>query len=296
MKYRMIVYLVLFSLLLTAFEWPVSKVLITATFGESRGDHFHAGIDLAGEDQEIKPVSAGDVVFRYEEGVSFSSIPIGLGSFLVLEDDTGIRSLYAHIKQGTIPLSQKRFEKQDTIGIIGNTGYSFGKHLHLTIIDHKEKIILNPLIVFKNEAKFIKDRTPPVIEALYYKSKEGELKELLDHAVLNLELIELFVRGHDIHDGVKAAVAPYEIKVVHNDMRIIQIIFNALQFKDGVYCLNSCGKKFSDLYVTNKSFADVMFLGKVELVKGKNQIDITLIDFYGNTTAREVNIWVGSPP
>jgi len=295
MKYRLMLYLLLFALLLTAFEWPVAKVLITATFGESRGDHFHSGIDLAGDDQEIKPISAGNVIFRYDEGVSFSSIPIGLGCFVVLEDNTGIRSLYAHILQGTIPLTKKRFEQQDTIGIIGNTGYSFGKHLHLTIIDHKEKTILNPLIVFKNENKLITDKIPPVIENLYYRNKQGELIELLDHAVLNLERIELFVRGHDRYDGVKAAVAPYELKVVHNDMKIIHIIFNALQFKDGVYCLNSCGKDFSHLYITNESFTDLMYLGKVEFVKGKNQINIMLIDFYGNSTVREVDIWAGSP-
>ena len=159
MRYRLLLCFLLCVLLLTAFDWPVAKVLITATFGESRGDHFHAGIDFGGGEQKIKPISSGNVVFRYDEGTSFSSIPIGLGSFVVLEDDTGIRSIYAHIKKGTIPLIPKRFEKQDMIGVIGNTGYSLGKHLHLTIIDHKEKIILNPLIVFKNEAKLIIDKT-----------------------------------------------------------------------------------------------------------------------------------------
>jgi hypothetical protein len=295
MNYRFLVYLLLCALMLTAFEWPVTKVLITATFGESRGDHFHAGIDLAGDEEEIKPISAGDLVFQYDEGTSYSSIPIGLGSYVVLEDDTGIRSLYAHIKKGTIPLAKKRFEKKDTVGIIGNTGYSLGKHLHLTIIDQKEKIILNPLIVFKNEAKMIEDNTPPVVESLYYKNKQGQLIELTERIELDLEMIELYIRGHDMHDGVKAEVAPYELKVVHNDMKIIHIIFNALQFKDGAYCLNSCGKDFSDIYITNRSFDDLMYLGRVELVKGRNQIDIMLIDFNGNSTLREVNVWVGSP-
>ena len=32
----------------TALDWPVANLIITGTFGEDRGDHFHNGIDDRG--------------------------------------------------------------------------------------------------------------------------------------------------------------------------------------------------------------------------------------------------------
>ncbi|MEJ2664754.1 MAG: M23 family metallopeptidase [Spirochaetia bacterium] len=295
MRNRVVLAVLLSGLFLFSFDWPVSRVLITATFGESRGDHFHSGIDLAGEEQKITPVSPGKLVFRYDEGSSYSSVPVGLGSFVVLEDKTGIRSIYGHIKKRTIPTDKKSFQKNDVIGIMGNTGYSMGRHLHLTIIDHREKTILNPLTVYKNEAKVIKDRVPPVIEELYYKNNVGELTVLQSNAVVDTEKLLLYLRGYDLMGNTDIRVAPLDIKVVHNEMKIIDIRFNALQFKEGVYRLNSCGKSFSDIYTPGESFSDLLCLGEVGLVNGKNILTISLTDFYGNTTSREVDVWVGSP-
>jgi murein DD-endopeptidase MepM/ murein hydrolase activator NlpD len=287
---------VFIAVLTLCFEWPLSKIIITATFGESRGDHFHTGIDFAGEEAEIKPIAAGEVVFRFAMGESFSSVPVGLGSYVVLEDKTGIRSLYAHIKKGTIPLDKKRFELNETLGIVGDTGYSLGKHLHLTIIDHKEKTILNPLVLYKNEGKETADKKPPVINDLFYKDNAGGLIKFSDDTLLNQEKIEVLVSGFDVQDNSANPLAPYEIVVERNEMKITDIVFNALQFKDDEYRLNSCGKSFADLFVNDTSFTDLINLGKIDLIKGKNVIRVSLIDFNGNTTAREINIWVGSPP
>ncbi len=84
-------------------DWPLERVVLTATFGESRGDHFHAGIDLGGGEQAVRPIAAGEVVFAHEEGEDYSSVPIGLGSFLVLEHKGGVRSIYGHLQAGSMP-------------------------------------------------------------------------------------------------------------------------------------------------------------------------------------------------
>ena len=48
MKERYLVYFVIIflSILLTSFKWPIKNGKITSTFGESRGDHFHDGVDM----------------------------------------------------------------------------------------------------------------------------------------------------------------------------------------------------------------------------------------------------------
>ena len=73
----------LISFTVYAFEWPVEKIILTATFGESRQDHFHTGIDLGGGEQTIFPISSGEVVFAYEKRSNYSSLPVGLGNFIV---------------------------------------------------------------------------------------------------------------------------------------------------------------------------------------------------------------------
>jgi hypothetical protein len=295
MKIRVASCLFMLCLLLLAFEWPVSKVIITATFGESRGDHLHSGIDLAGEEQEIKPISPGSVVFYYDEGATYSSVPVGLGSFLVLEDATGIRSLYAHLKKRTIDPERLSYQKDDTIGIMGDTGYSLGRHLHLTIIDHKEKTILNPLVVYKNEAKIIEDKIPPVIEQLYYENRQGELAELPAEIEYNADKIGLYLRADDSPGRTGGKVAPFAVQVMRNEMKVVDIRFNALLFKDGRYYLESCGKSFEDLYPFTGAKSDILSLGQVGLINGKNHLVITVRDFNGNTSAMEVDVWVSSP-
>ena len=100
-------------------EWPVAQVVVTATFGESRGDHFHAGIDLGGGVQEVLPIAAGEVVFAHEEGEDRSSVPVGLGSFLVLQHKGGVRSIYGHLEAGSMPRGEKSFDGSRPLGKVG---------------------------------------------------------------------------------------------------------------------------------------------------------------------------------
>ena len=107
MKKIVIALLIISSALVFAFEWPVDIKKITATFGESRSDHFHSGIDIGGGEQIVYPIGPGEVVFRFDEQTSYSSVPLGLGSYLVLNHTEGLRSIYAHLKNQSIDFNKK---------------------------------------------------------------------------------------------------------------------------------------------------------------------------------------------
>ena len=93
-----------------ALDWPVTDRIITGTFGEDRGDHFHHGIDLGGGDQEVHPVLPGELVFRYDEEDDYSSLPRGVGSFVVLHHEQDILSFYAHLQKGSLgPIRDRRY-------------------------------------------------------------------------------------------------------------------------------------------------------------------------------------------
>ena len=104
------------GVVLFAFDWPLERIVLTSTFGEHRRDHFHAGIDLGGGEQPVFPISSGELVFFYREGEDFSSLPVGLGTFLVLQHQGGIRSLYAHLAEGTLDPIRRLYDRSRPSG------------------------------------------------------------------------------------------------------------------------------------------------------------------------------------
>ena len=106
--------------LLSSFRWPVDVTVLTATFGESRYDHYHNGIDLGGGEQDIYPVSGGRIIYREEEHTRADGFPAGLGSFMVIEHDRGLRTLYAHMKANSMT-GDLTASESEPIGVIGDT-------------------------------------------------------------------------------------------------------------------------------------------------------------------------------
>ena len=52
---------------LYSYQFPVKNLRITSVFGESRGDHFHTGIDF-GTKQNIYPIEKGEMIFIRDKG------------------------------------------------------------------------------------------------------------------------------------------------------------------------------------------------------------------------------------
>ena len=107
--------------------WPVNGP-ITGVFGEARPGHMHAGIDIAaGEGTPIHAADAGRVVLMQGTGASG-----GYGNFTCVQHTATMSSCYAH--QSRFGTSQGASVSQgQVIGYVGNTGHSFGAHLHFEV-------------------------------------------------------------------------------------------------------------------------------------------------------------------
>ena len=110
-----------------AFSAPV-----TACFGLTDEVHTnpHAGTDLGADAGTAIPcLAAGRVVFtsRAETG-GWSDI---FGNSCIVDHGDGTRALYAHMAEPPARAPGDEVAVGDTLGLIGNTGYSFGAHLHL---------------------------------------------------------------------------------------------------------------------------------------------------------------------
>ncbi len=94
----------------------------------------HTGIDIAvAEGTEIHAVQDGRVVSAGENG--------GYGLCVVIEDDKGYQSLYAHCSSISVSVGQE-VKRDDVIAAVGSTGDSTGPHLHLEVMLNGE--YLNP--------------------------------------------------------------------------------------------------------------------------------------------------------
>ena len=104
--------------------WPVNGP-ITGSFGEQRPGHIHAGIDIAASNgTPIRAADSGKVVLMAFTG--------GYGNYTCIQHTATMSTCYAH--QSRFGTSSGASVRQgQVIGFVGNTGHSFGNHLHFEV-------------------------------------------------------------------------------------------------------------------------------------------------------------------
>ncbi len=158
-----------------------TDVKISGTFGEFRGNHFHAGVDYKTEKKEGISVFSADDGYVYRILVSRS----GYGKALYINHKNGTTTVYAHLRDFAgeiadtvwrIQKKQKIFEldyrpapgkikirKGQVIGYSGNTGSSEGPHLHFETRHTDSERPFDPVSIGFN----FEDQIPPVLNTLW---------------------------------------------------------------------------------------------------------------------------------
>lgn len=138
-------------------------LVLSGTFAELRGNHFHGGIDI--KTQGRSGLRIGAVADGYVSRVAVS--PYGYGNALYVRHPEGYTTVYGHLNafypeleqwvedqlrdrsknDGNLYPSPEQFKitRGQLVAFSGNTGGSFGPHLHFEIRDTKTEEPLNPL-------------------------------------------------------------------------------------------------------------------------------------------------------
>ena len=158
----------------TAFV-PSASRRISAPYG-IRTYRMHRGVDLGlchGEDRTIVAAFAGVVTKVRNQGRRR-----GYGKYVILDHGNGLTTLYAHLASWQVNVGDT-LQAGDTIGVGGNTGRSFGAHLHFEM--RFNGTYIDPATVFNfEEGTFINALT--TIEQQQLLAVEGEFqKELAKH-------------------------------------------------------------------------------------------------------------------
>jgi murein DD-endopeptidase MepM/ murein hydrolase activator NlpD len=117
--------------------WPANGT-VTARFGEWRGSHRHAGIDIGMlRTLRLRSVSAGIV-----ERTGYVPGYDGYGQVVVLDLPGPYTALYAHLSSIRVRPGQ-RVRNGQRLGLAGCTGSCSGTHLHFEV--KKRGVPVNPL-------------------------------------------------------------------------------------------------------------------------------------------------------
>ena len=161
-------------------------LVLSGTFAELRGNHFHGGIDIKTQGRSGLRINA--VADGYVSRVAVS--PYGYGNALYLRHPEGYTTVYGHLNafypelekwvedqlrdrsknDGNLYPSPEQFKvtRGQLVAFSGNTGGSFGPHLHFEIRDTKTEEPLNPL-EFGIE---VKDTRKPDVRGLKWTAKD----------------------------------------------------------------------------------------------------------------------------
>ncbi|CAI8399295.1 MAG: Murein DD-endopeptidase MepM [Flavobacteriales bacterium] len=309
------------------FHTPIDAPFdLSGTFGEYRS-RFHTGIDFKSRGV------LNQKIFSIEEGY-ISRIEVnnyGYGKVIYIDHPNGYTSVYAHLNNFNTEIDTyiksehyklksstlKKFPKKDElkvkkgelIGYSGNTGGSFGPHLHFEIRDTDTQDALNPLI-FNYEYL---DTERPIIRGLYLIDEENtlvsslpvkkEIRKLNDstYTTDDIEYSKKTGLGIDIYDiqykGLFNQNGVYKVDLLIDSILVYSFKMDRIKFSQNHYrkimydYISAIKNKIKVLKVFTPRNADLSFLrnndfnGILDPIKYLNSdISIRVSDWNNNSS------------
>ncbi|PSR07056.1 MAG: hypothetical protein C7N14_06430 [Bacteroidetes bacterium] len=221
-------------------------LILSGTFAELRGNHFHGGIDIKTQGRSGLKVSA--VADGYVSRISVS--PYGYGNALYLRHPEGYTTVYGHLNafypeleqwieeqlrdrsknNGNLYPNANQFpvSRGQLVAFSGNTGGSFGPHLHFEIRDTKTEEPLNPL----EFGIQVKDTRKPDLRGLMWTDRDfgdyGTFKEGDTVEMYSTKGFDVFTT--DKQDGANNNNGVYLIEASANGQVFFTAHYNRINF------------------------------------------------------------------
>jgi murein DD-endopeptidase MepM/ murein hydrolase activator NlpD len=309
------------------FMSPVDhKITLAGSFGELRANHFHAGIDIKSSNGE-----EGDTIRATLSGF-VSRIKIqrgGYGQVLYVDHPNGFTSVYAHLREFAPKMESFITERQlrnksyeidiypekgdftfhqgEPIGIMGNTGRSYGPHLHFEIRKTDTEVPENPYLHDIGP----EDARPPLLYAVEAHGLNNEHQKIWSRSQsvssksktgpVTFEVpawrAGLAIQTFDLMDGASNKNGIYSIEMKVDDSIYYRHVMDRVGFHHSKY-INShvdYGEKKANNRTLTKCYIspgnklefypDVINSGEIKLFKNKSRkVEFLIKDYKGNTT------------
>ena len=270
--------LIVFSILVLAvsnlsYRWPVNSGVITSTYGESRGDHFHDGIDMISPDDNVHPIEQGTLLFTWNKSLFPLENYWGGGNFKILVHNNGSLSVYMHLQD--IDNLKESYSESDTLGQVGDTGHSYGKHIHFSVLNPGNRESINPFGLLPAYA----DVKAPEIKNFYIRI-ENRYIMIKDNS--DIRLTKHYPLLVEIKDTIKGNenLGLYNIKAVFNGKEVLNYNFYKIDYSANGLAVNS--RTFNDIY-DEKGYYKINGLTYND---GINTISVVVSDYNGNSSEK----------
>ncbi len=312
------------------FQPPVAGPLrLSGTFGELRPNHFHGGIDIKG------PV--GTPIYAAAEGFISKIVvaPDSYGNHLYVQHPNGYTTVYAHLESFAPAIQQfvrkKQFEAEQfeltivpspqqflvssgtRIGSMGNTGHSFGPHLHFEIRETVTDKPHNPLLFGLKVADAIPPRLHEVkiyeldgqgsirsTRTLPLLFNNGKYRVSKDTIELNTEEFGLAIKAYDHMDGVSNWNGIYALELSSGNERLYGFKLDAIGRGESRFLnahIDYLEQKYRGSYFHRcfklpgnlLTIYDSDKTGRIPLLPGQTKkLDMVVRDIAGNSSTLEL--------
>jgi len=276
-----IIILIFFVFFLTFFSVPVHHPIITSTFGESRIDHIHNGVDFAGNGLGVYSVLAGQVLFQWQQKDYPLEQSFGYGNYIILQHGNKYRSFYYHLQNGFKISNQISVPENFLLAYSGNSGHSSGAHLHFTISDIKENRILNPLSFMGD----LHDTIPPTIKEIYFSTNDKNLSELKNEMTVSSNVF-LYINTYDRRNETFYKMGVNKIVCFLNGRKVLNFDFNILNILPLKGAVLPPDKTAEDIFFESYIYK----LGAIKLHDDVNLIEIIVSDYNKNTVKKSIKV------
>ncbi|WP_294619151.1 M23 family metallopeptidase [uncultured Bacteroides sp.] len=239
------------------FDFPI---VFSGNFGEIRANHFHGGLDFKTGGTISKPVHA-----LADGHISRIRVTHGSGYVLDVDYDNGYSTINRHLSAFVGDIARRvkalQYEKESweveivpepgeypvkagqVIALSGNTGYSFGPHLHLDMIESATGDYVDPLPFFM---KKVKDNTAPRAEGIILFPQPG--KGVVDgkqvcqvFPVTPVEPITAWgvigagIRAYDYMDGVTNRYGVHTVILEVDGVEVFRSVVDRFAYEENRY-------------------------------------------------------------